>query len=209
MKNRRIGLLDIGLDAGFDASMMFVQSVIQNINAGFDEPIADVDFVRSRDPYVVSAAMTSPCDVLHVMAHGDHLEDPNFSSSDGKTTLSLSGLNVWCQENNQPGISAGAVLADGCKTGIGVWQSAIRNLLQGPVTYIGTSTQVNWHDGTVFCSAFYGSLFRNKGQGFTPAEQAKDAAGRAIKAYTILTGRRCPYKIMELTPSRTAMRAFG
>lgn len=46
MRNWRIGLLDIGLDASFDASMTFVQSVIQNVNAGYDDPIADVDFVR-------------------------------------------------------------------------------------------------------------------------------------------------------------------
>ncbi len=208
VRNRRIGLIDIGLDADFDTSMMFVQSTIQNISAGYKPPIADIDFVRSRDPWVFCSAITSECDVLHVMGHGDHLEDPTFSSSDGKVTLSLSELGAWCEKYGW-GISAGAVLADGCKTGIGVWQNAIRDVLQGPVTYIGTSSSVGWLEATVFCSAFYGSLFRNKGMGFTPSAQAKDAARRAIRAYKTLTGENCPYKTMELTPSRRALHTFG
>ena len=208
MRNRRIGLLDVGLDASFDASMTFVQSTIQNINAGYDEPVADIDFVRSRDPYTAVTALTAQYHVLHVMAHGGHYEGPMFSSSDGKVTLALDELGAFAESRGH-GIQCGAILADGCKTGIGVWQRAIRDCLQDNITYIGTSANIGWHESTVFCSAFYGSLFRNKGRGATPAEQAADAAARAAESYKILTGRKCPYTVSVLTPSRAARRAFG
>ncbi|MGX6600828.1 hypothetical protein ACWKSP_01630 [Micromonosporaceae bacterium Da 78-11] len=208
MRNRRISLLDIGLDAPFDAAMTFVQSTLQAINAGFGQPIVDIDFVRSRDPETVLTAFTASCDVLHVMAHGDHSISPTFSSTDGRTTIGLEELGDACADRNR-GIATGAVLADGCKTGTGVWQRAVRDCLQGEVTYIGTSAMVGWHESTVFCSAFYGALFRNKGKGLTPGEQAQDAAERAIRAYEVLTDRTCPYKVMTLTPSRWARAALG
>lgn len=208
MRNRRVTLLDIGLDTSFDASMSFVQSTLRNINAGWDTPIVDIDFVRSRDLQTVITAFTASCDVLHVMAHGDHSELPAFSSSDGRTTVSLEEIGELAA-NQDRAITAGAVLADGCKTGTGDWQKAFRDCLRSDVTYIGTSSAVGWHEGTVFCSAFYGALFRNKGKGFTAAEQAQDAAERAIRAYFEITDRPCPYKVTTLTPSRWALRAFA
>jgi len=208
MRNRRVGLLDIGLDTSFDASMTFVQSTLQNINAGWEAPIVDIDFVRSRDPGTVLAAFTASCDVLHVMAHGDHSATPTFSSSDGTTSVSLEKLGEEAA-NQGRGIATGAVLADGCKTGTGAWQKAVRDCLHGNITYIGTSAQVGWHEGTVFCSALYGALFRNKGKGLSAAEQAQDAAHRAIRAYTDVTDRPCPYKVTTLTPSRWARKAFA
>ena len=203
MRNRQIGLLDIGLDTSFDAAMTFVQATIQNINAGWEEPIADIDFVRSRDPDTVLSAFTATCDVLHVMAHGEYEDVPTFSSSDNKTAISLEDLGARAVDLHR-GISAGAVLADGCKTGTGAWQRAFRDCLQGSITYIGTSASIGWHESTVFCSAFYGALFRNKGKGATPSEQARDAADRAIAVYQRLTDRDCPFKVMSLTPSRRA-----
>ena len=131
----------------------------------------DVDFVRSRDPDTVLTAFTASCDVLHVMAHGDHSIAPTFSSSDEKTNISLEDLGERAAERAR--ISAGAILADGCKTGTGVWQKAVRDCLQGEITYIGMSAQIGWHESTVFCSAFYGVLFRNRGKGLSPAAQAK------------------------------------
>jgi hypothetical protein len=207
MRNRRISLLDIGLDSSFDAAMTFVQATLQNINAGWENPIADIDFVRTRDPDTVIAAFTSSCDILHVMAHGDYTETPTFSSSDGKTSISLEDLG-WRAAEQGKGISTGAILADGCKTGTGAWQRAVRDCLEGPVTYIGTSATIGWHEGTVFCSAFYGALFRNKGRGSTAADQARDAAERAIDAYVQLTDRPCPFKVFTLTPSRWAQRVL-
>jgi hypothetical protein len=132
MRERRIGLLDIGLDGAFNTSMMFVQSIVANINAGYDEPVAEVDFVRSRDPLTVVNAFTAPCDVLHVMAHGDASVVPAFVSSDGETEITLESLGEFCASEGF-GISATAVIADGCRTGTGVWQKAVRDCLQGEV----------------------------------------------------------------------------
>jgi hypothetical protein len=209
VRRRRISLLDIGLDANFDAAMSFIQSTLANINIHYGEPVVDIDFVRSRDPDTVLTSFTASCDVLHVMAHGDHVTaSPTFSSSDERTNISLERLGEAAAERGR-GISTGAILADGCKTGIGAWQKAVRDCLHDDVTYIGTSTQVGWYESTVFCSAFYSALLRNKGKGLTPAGQAQDAAKRAQEAYTLLTDRNCPYKVMTLSPSRWAKQAFG
>src|SRR3954451_1166259 len=144
VRNRRISLLDIGLDQGFDTSMGFVQSAIQNINAQYEEPVADIDFVRSRDPRVVQSAFTASCDVLHVMAHGDADIQPTFLSSDGQLEVSLADLGEWCADTGL-GLGASAVIADGCRTGTGTWQRAVRDCLRGPVVYVGTSSMVGWH----------------------------------------------------------------
>ncbi|RKR89896.1 hypothetical protein BDK92_4256 [Micromonospora pisi] len=208
MRPRRVSLLDIGLDSSFDAAMTFVQGTLQNFNAGYDEPIVDIDFVRSRDPNTVLTAFTASCDVLHVMAHGDHSITPTFTSTDEKTNISLEHLGEIAAEQGK-GISTGAILADGCKTGTGVWQKAVRDCLQGEVTYIGTSSIIGWHESGVFCAAFYGALFRNRGKGMTRAEQAQDAAERAIKAYTLLTDQSCPFRVMTLKPSRWAQKVLA
>lgn len=208
MRNRRVQLLDIGLDASFDMSMSFVQAILQNINAGYTEPVVEIDFVRTRDPDTVLTAFTAPCDILHVMAHGDYAESPTFVSTDERISVSLADLGEYASDRGR-GIATGAVLADGCKTGTGSWQKAVRDCLQGDVTYIGTSATIGWHEGTVFCSAFYGAMLRNKGKGLTVAEQARDAAERAIRAYQEITDRQCPYRVMTLSPSRRAKKALA
>lgn len=180
MRNRLIGLLDLGLDARFDASMNFVQSTLQAINAGYEEPTADIDFVWSRDPETVLNALTAPYHVLHVMAQGDR-SDPVLSSDQGEIEVGLGELAAGAAERGR-GLQTGVILADACGTGTGTWQKAIRDCLQGEITYIGTSGSIGWHESTVFCSAFYGALFRNRGRGATPAEQGFDAAERAVEA---------------------------
>ena len=65
------------------------------------------------------------------------------------------------------------------RPGQGAWQKAVRYCLYGDITYIGTSAQIGWHESTVFCSAFYGALLRNKGKGLSAAKQAQDAAEHA------------------------------
>ncbi|WP_344077211.1 hypothetical protein [Luedemannella helvata] len=203
-----MSLLDIGLDAAFDAAMVFVQATIESVNAGWESPIVDIDFVRSRDPDTVMTAFTASCDVLHVMAHGDHAITPTFSSSDDQTIISLAELGERAADNGR-GISAGAILADGCTTGTGAWQKAVRDCLHSEITYIGTSSQIGWHESTVFCSAFYGAMLRNKGRGMTIAEQAYDAAERARTAYEAITDKKCPYKVTMLAPSRRALAALA
>lgn len=199
----------MGLDDDFAASMSFVESTLRNMDVAYGDKVCDIDFVRSRDPYTVAAAFTAACDLLHVMAHSDHVVTPTFSSTDGATHIEMSQLGVWAGSWLESGIATGAVLADGCKTGVGAWRKAVRDCLAGPITYIGTSAAVGWHEGAVFCSAFYGALFRNKGKGRNSAEQARDAAERAIRAYEMLTDRKCPYSIYELTPSRAAKQALA
>ncbi len=87
MRNKQVNLIDVGLDASFDASMTFVQSILQNINAGYPSPVADIDFIQSRDLDTVLAAFTSTCHVLHVMAHGDTTQTPTFLSNDQSFTV--------------------------------------------------------------------------------------------------------------------------
>lgn len=214
MRNRQIGLVDIGLDPKFDVSMNFVQSVLHNINAGYQDhdgkasPTVDVDFVRSRDQRTIMSALTAPYSVLHVMAHGDHAEDePTFWSSDASTEISLSQLASHLQDKGQ-GLQVGAVLADGCKTAVGVWKEAFRECLQGEVTYIGTTAYVGWYECTAFASAFYAALLRNRGRGVPPASQTLEAANRAARAYREITGKTCPYRAVTLTPSRAARTRF-
>lgn len=207
MKNRQITLMDLGLDEGFNASMTFVQGVLSNVNAGYYSPILDIDFIRSRDPQTIAAGLTCPTNVLHVMAHGDHSANPSFSSTDGKTTVDLKLLARRIHDEGF-GIVAGTVIADGCKTGIGVWQKSIRDCLEEPITYIGTSRLIGWHESTVFASAFYGAITRNKGAGMTSSEQGRDAGERAIEAYQTLTDKPCPFKVVTLTPSRKALTAL-
>ncbi|MFF5081719.1 hypothetical protein ACFY36_32110 [Actinoplanes sp. NPDC000266] len=203
MRNKQINLIDVGLDSSFDTSMMFVQSVLENINAGYESPVVDIDFIRTRDLGTVLSAFTSPCNVLHVMAHGDSSITPAFYSGDGMISVSFDDLGAAAADQGR-GVSAGAIVADGCRTGTGAWRDAVRDCLQGDVTYIGTSANIGWHESTVFCAAFYGALFRNKGKGMTVGEQAYEAADRAIRAYSLLTDRQCPYRVSLLSPSRRA-----
>ena len=209
MRNRRIVLLDVGLDAAFDASMQFAQGLLGSINAGWgDRTEVDVDFVRSRDLDTVFSTLTTECNVLHVMAHGDADEGPSFVSTDGKVAMRW-GSVADAAELTGRGVATGAIIADGCRTATGPWKRAIRDCLQGPITYVGTRRVVGWFEGTVFASCFYAALLRNRGSGISPAQQAKTAAERAIDAYEALTDKACPYVILELTPSRRAKRNLG
>ena len=108
MKNRRIGLVDIGLDAAFGASMNFVQSIMQNVNAGYlDEggrpaSVIEFDFVRSRDWRTILSALTAEYSVLQVMAHGGHSDgEPTFWSSDEQTSVSVFELAQVLQQDQR------------------------------------------------------------------------------------------------------------
>lgn len=203
VRPRVVRLVDVGLDEAFDASMSFVQATLRNINAGANTPLAEVEFVRSRDVLTVGSAFTAPAAVLHVMAHGDNSETPTFFSSDDKTEFSIEQLAVDAASTGRA-VRTSTILADGCRTGTGAWQRAFRDCLQGPVTYIGTTADVGWHEGTVFASMFYGALFRNRGAGVGPADASAHAAAASAAAYTELLGKKCPYKAVTLQPSRWA-----
>ncbi|MET8312254.1 hypothetical protein [Micromonospora sp. NPDC005173] len=65
---------------------------LQNINGGSEERVLDIGFVRSRDPETVLTGFAASCDVLHVMAHGDHAVTPMLIGSDGTVSISLEHL---------------------------------------------------------------------------------------------------------------------
>jgi hypothetical protein len=205
MRPRVVRLVDIGLDPAFDASMSFVQATLRSFNAGVDSPIVEVEFVRSRDARTVGMAFTAPAHILHVMAHGAYGEDgPTFSSSDQRTSFSLGQLTDDAVELGR-GVRTSTVFADGCRTATAAWRRAFEHLLQGPITYIGTTSNIGWHEATVFGAMFYGVLYRNKGRGVDPAEAAMSAARTAAEAYADLLGKKCPYKAMTLEPSPWAL----
>ncbi len=203
MRPRVVRLVDIGLNPAFDASMSFVQATLHNINAGAASPIVEVEFVRSRDLLTVGMSFTAPAHVLHVMAHGGaYGEDgPTFESSDERTSYSLDRLAEDVVQMGR-GIRTSTVFADGCRTATAPWQRAFEDVLQGPVTYIGTTSNIGWHEATVFGAMFYGVLYRNKGKGTDPAEAAMSAAHKAAEAYTDLLGKKCPYTATTLEPSQ-------
>jgi hypothetical protein len=203
MRNRQITLVDLGLDDSFDASMSFVQGIIRNINAGRWDPIADVSFVRTREFRAILESVLGKADVLHIMAHGDRSEGPSFCSSDGRTEFSLELLSVYAAETGD-GIQAHTVIADACTTGTGQWQRTVRDSLEHDICYIGTHRMITWHDSTVFCSAFYGALLRNKGRGLAPLDQAMEASARATSAFAQITDTPCPFESVVLSPSRKA-----
>lgn len=204
MRPRVVRLVDIGLGDRFDASMSFVQATLRSINAGAASPIVEVEFVRSRDELTVGMAFTAPAAVLHVMAHGGQAQGPTFSSDDGRTEFSLDQLAEHVADLGR-GLRTSTVLADGCRTATPAWQRAISDVLQGPITYIGTTASVGWHEATVFGAMFYGALYRTKGRGVDPAESALRAAEAAAGAYAQLLDRKCPYRAVTLEPSRWAV----
>ncbi len=203
MRPRVVRLVDLGLDDRFDASMSFIQATLRSINAGADSPIVEVEFVRSRDELTVGMAFTAPAAVLHVMAHGGQAQGPTFSSDDERTQYTLDQLAQHVAQRGR-GIRTSTVFADGCRTATAAWQRAFSDVLQGPITYIGTTASVGWHEATVFGAMFYGVLYRTKGKGIDPAEAALRAANAAADAYTEMLGKKCPYRVTTLEPSRWA-----
>lgn len=197
MRPRRISLLDIGLDPSFTASMDFVESLIENINAGQDRPVAEVSYIRSRDADTITAALYAPADVLHIMSHGDNGPDgPMLHSDDGEVYL-FPALEAKYDTGR---IQASTLIVDACRTSTKAFRDPMTRLLEQPATYVGTSRRVGWLDGTVFCAGFYSALLQRRGRGVSSAVHAQAAAERAIKGYTALLDRPCPYTVHALAP---------
>ncbi|MGX5653307.1 hypothetical protein ACWKWC_00870 [Geodermatophilus nigrescens] len=186
------------MDADFDTSMSYVQSMLRNISVDHRHPIG-VDFVRCGDVDTVGMALTADADVLHVMAHGSSTSaaGPTFSSSDGRVDFSLEQLRQQVAMLSR-GVRASVVIADGCRTASPRWLRAFSDVIEGPATYIGTTVDVGWHEITVFGALFYGALFRPDLREGSDPENAADKAGAA---YASLLGRRCPYRAHTLEPS--------
>lgn len=210
MRPSIVRLIDLGTDSDFAVSMSFAQNLIQSMTvrpAG--APPAEIEFVRTRDRATVKAAFQNPAHVLHVMAHGASNPDfIGFFSEDDKTEMSLTELAEQFAFDHE-GIEAAVIYADCCDSGQGRFTRAIRDCIEQPTIYIGARREVDWHEGTVFASAFYGSFFKDRGFGLSPQDRGLQAAERAVAAYETLTDGECPFRAQELTPSRLAKRSLG
>lgn len=210
MRPARVRLIDLGFDGAFDTSMSFAQSLIQSIGARTNgNPIAEIEFIRTRDPVTVRTALQADATVVHIMAHGT--TDPDglgFWSEDEETGLTLTELAEAFADDGV-GIGADVVYADCCSTAQGRFVRAIRDCIATPIAYIGARRTVDWHEATTFASAFYGSLFKDRGKGLTPVERGVRAAERAIRGYEDIVDGPCPFVVKELTPSRRAQKALA
>src|SRR3546814_7152753 len=94
MRPARVRLVDLGFDRDFDTSMAFAQSLIQSLVArASDNPLAEVEFIRTRDFWTVAAALQNPADIIHVIAHGGSgPDDLGLWSDDEESTLNLTEL---------------------------------------------------------------------------------------------------------------------
>lgn len=154
------------------------------------------------------SALTAPYAVLHVMSHAGHDDGEPYSLSEDGAEVSLVHLAEVLRDGGR-GLQVGAVLADGCGTGTGVWKRAFRECMRGDVTYIGARGNIGWYEATAFSSACYSALLRNRGRGAAQPEKALEAADRAARAYTEITDENCPYVAETLTPSRRPLKAFN
>ncbi len=211
MKPARVRLIDIGIDDDFDVSMSFAQSMIRALgtNNGGSTPIAEVEFIRTREVSTTMSALQAPASVIHVMAHGetdpDHL---GFWSHDEATNVSLTDVAERFHEEGE-GIEAALVFADCCSSAQGRFVKAIRDCIETPLVYIGASRSIGWHESTTFASAFYGAYFRNRGRGVSALQRGLTAAQQAIEGYRLIVDGPCPFKALELQPSRAARSSLG
>ena len=210
MRPARVRLVDLGLERDFGTMLAFAESLIQSLGtrAG-NSPVAEVEFIRTRDPETVKAALQSPAQVLHITAHGDNGPDYlGFWSDDERTSFHLSDLAEKFAEDGE-GIEAATVFADCCDSAQGRFVRAIRDCIEGPTVYIGARRSVNWHESTTFASAFYAAYFRDRGRGLTGTQRGVRAAERAKTGYEAIVAGPCPFVATELSPSRRAERSFG
>jgi len=210
MRPARVRLVDLGFEHDFDTSMAFAQSLIQALVTRWgDDPVAEIEFIRTRDFWTVAAALQNPAHVIHVIAHGEAgPDDLGFWSDDDTTTLSLTELAEAFAADGQ-GIEASVLFADCCGTAQGRFTKAIRNCIEQPIAYIGSRRNVNWHESTTFASAFYGAYFRDRGRGLPGPARGLRAAERAIDGYKAIVDGPCPFVASELTPSRRALKTLG
>lgn len=135
--------------------------------------------------------------VGHAEVREQPVARPHRASSDANTEISLSQLAQHLRGEGQ-GLQVGAVLADGCKTAVGVWQKAFGECLQGDITYIGTSTEVGWYEFTAFAPDFYAALLATAVGVCAPP--ARPWMQRAALAYEQVTGKSCCCRAVTLKP---------
>lgn len=209
MRPTLVRLVDLGHDEDFDVAMSFAQSIIQSlVTRSNGNPLAEIEFIRTRDSMTVESALTADAGVLHVMAHGDtDPDDIGFWSDDGESGVTLTELAESFHKKGY-GIGGAVVFADCCATAQGRFVKAVRDCIAEPITYIGAKRSIDWHESTTFGSAFYGALFKDRGKGLTAAERGLRAAERAIEGYGAIVAGPCPFAAKMLKPSRAARRAL-
>src|SRR5437899_9309707 len=138
MRPARIRLVDLGFDRDFDTSMAFAQSLIQSLVArSGDSPVAEIEFIRTRDLLTVATALQNPAHIIHVIAHGETSPDElGFWSDDNATSLNLTELAETFVADGE-GIEASVLVADCCSTAQGRFTRAVRDCIEQPITYIG------------------------------------------------------------------------
>lgn len=213
MKAPIIRLVDLGFDDGFGKAMSFARSMLESINVSGQR--ADIEYIRTSDLGLVARSLTVPARMIHIMAHGiADLDTPAFGATDAEgdvdpnRTLGLDTLAAYLQSYGE-GIEATAVFADCCGSAQAKFTKALRDSLETDIVYIGATRSVDWHECTMFDSILYGSLLRKKGAGWDAADWVWNAAQMSIGAYEEAVDGPCPFKVVELSPSRVARVAFA
>ena len=218
MRPNRIRLVDLGMGSRFSRSFEHLSSTIESINAGYldpelpeheQSPVAEVELVRSRSEALIDQALASQALVVHLTSHGDISPDEGLVlfSDDEHSEYKLSDLPEWLQGWGTP-ITASGLILDACKTNTGIARGHLRQCITTPMTYVGTTRAVGWHDGAVWASGFYGALLRRKGAGLDPGERIVDACDRANQAFKLITGTKSPYRCDVLEPTQKTIKAF-
>lgn len=210
MRPARVRLIDLGIDEDFDASTIFAQSLVRSLLARDERsPAAEVELIRSRDPWVVRTALQAEAALIHLMAHGDKAADEvGLWGEDGESGVALPDLAEQFAGEGW-GIRTGTLFLDCCSSAHGRFIEAVRHCIEEPLAYIGATRAIDWRESTTFTSAFYGAYLKDRGRGFTALERGTNAAERAIAGYKAIVAGLCPYKVTELRPSRKAKRAFS
>jgi hypothetical protein len=172
-----VRLVDLGLEADFGISMSFAQSMIRSLTARRDIPIAEIEFTRTRDSRTVTSALQQRAHIVHVMAHGSSdPDDLGFWSSDDTTSLTLTDLAERFRADEE-GIETSVLLADCCGRSTERWVRAIRDCIEAPTAYIGSTRSVTWHESAAYASSFYAAYFKDRGRGVDPWTVASPQRG--------------------------------
>ncbi len=85
----------------------------------------------------------------------------------------------------------------------------IRDCLQEPTVYIGTSRGIDWWESTTFVSAFYACLFESKVRPSEALQRGRDAGRRANRAFKAVIGAASPFTVRKLEPSTWVKETFN
>lgn len=210
MSPAKVRIIDLGGHRDFQDSASFVESLIRSLTARRREarPLCDIEVVRSRDRWILQAAIDQPATVIHIMAHGVRTGgSAAFTDEDGTVSVELGWLLEQFEENRS-GVEAPVILADACETATPAFMKVIRDCLQEATVYIGTERSIDWWESTTFVSAFYASLFESKVRPSEVLQRGRDAGRRANRAFRSLISEASPFTVDLLQPSKWAQETY-